>query len=138
MRTPSTLGLVFSPVGADDALISFFCFFAAFEAESIGQAFHHLRLIFRIANEGDAVEQSSDHTFDRRGVVSQRLLLELLAAEIDGLYGAHVGDIVERIFLQDKQVSGLAFGQRAEFLVDAQGLRGALREGLDHLHRRQA
>jgi Glycine zipper len=65
-------------------------------------------------------------------------LFELLAAQINGLDGAHVGDAVERIFLQHEQVGGLTLGQRAEFFVDAQGLRGALREGLDHLNRCQA
>jgi hypothetical protein len=46
-------------------------------------------------------------------------LFEFLAAQINGLDGPHVGDAVERIFLQHEQVGGLAFGQRAEFLVDA-------------------
>jgi hypothetical protein len=60
-------------------------------------------------------------------------LFELLAAQLDRLDAPHVGNVVERIFLQHEQVGGLALGQRAEFFVDAQGLRGALREGLDHL-----
>ena len=35
-------------------------------------------------------------------------LFELLAAQINGLDGAHVGDAVERIFLQHEQVGSLA------------------------------
>lgn len=65
-------------------------------------------------------------------------LLEFLAAEIDGLDAPHVGDVFEGIFLQYEEVGGLALGQCAEFLIYTQGLRGALRERLDHLHRCQA
>jgi hypothetical protein len=43
-------------------------------------------------------------------------LLEFLAAQVDRLDAPHVGDVVERILLQHEQVSGLALGQRAEFL----------------------
>lgn len=65
-------------------------------------------------------------------------LFELPAAQIDRLDGSHVEDILEGILFQYEQVGCLAFGQRAELFVDAQSLGGALREGLDHLHRRQA
>ena len=37
-----------------------------------------------------------------------------------------------------QQIGGLAFGQRAEILVDAQGFRSALGKSLNDLHRRQA
>lgn len=81
---------------------------------------------------------SNSASLPERGAYRRSDLLEFLAAEIDGLDGPHVGDVIEGIFLQDQKVGGLALGQRAEFFVDAQGLRGALREGLDYLHRRQA
>jgi hypothetical protein len=49
-------------------------------------------------------------------------LFEFLAAQVDRLDGPYVGYIVERIFLQRQQVGELTLGQRAEFLIDAEGL----------------
>lgn len=49
---------------------------------------------------------SSTQDAGQQFVVSQplllELLLELLSAEINGLYRSYIGDIVEGIFLQDK------------------------------------
>ena len=59
-------GIDFFLIDADDALITLFGVIEAFESKSFSQAFHHLRLVFRIANEGDAIEQTSEHVFDRR------------------------------------------------------------------------
>src|SRR4030095_133801 len=56
-------GIDFSLVDAEHTLISFFGIVDAFETESFGQALHDLRLVFRNPNEGDAIEQSSDHVF---------------------------------------------------------------------------
>src|SRR5262245_9720670 len=61
------------------------------------------------------------------------LLLEFLAAEIDRLDRAHIGDVVERVLGQHQEIGGLAFGQRSEVLVDAEELGIVLGEGLDHL-----
>src|SRR5262245_65189806 len=40
------------------------------------------------------------------------LLLEFLAAEIDRLDRAHVGDVVERVLGQHQQIGSLALGER--------------------------
>src|SRR6266853_6236047 len=64
-------------------------------------------------------------------------LLELSAAQIDGLNSPHVGYVLERAPPQHQQVRGLTSEQRTEILVDAQALRRAFGKRLDHLHRRQ-
>src|SRR5262249_6674716 len=65
------------------------------------------------------------------------LLLEFLAAEIDRLDRAHISDVVERILCKHEEIGGLALGERAEVLVDAEELGIVLGEGLDHLHLRK-
>ena len=66
--------------------------------------------VISTAPRSNAIERSSVHTFDRRSGVSRGLLLEFLAAEINGVHGTHVDDIVEGIFIQYEQVGGLALG----------------------------
>src|SRR5579863_4367170 len=63
-------------------------------------------------------------------------LLELSAAQIDGVDASYIRNVVERAPVQHQQVRGLTSEQRTEILVDAQGLRRSLGKRLDHLHRR--
>src|SRR5215475_5802459 len=53
-------------------------------------------------------------------------LFKFSATEVNRLDCAHVGDVLERIFRQYQEVGGLALGERAELLVDAEHLRIAL------------
>src|SRR5262245_43566763 len=84
-----------------------------------------------------AIASAAPQARRRKQQILVFLLFEFLAAEIDRLDRAHVGDVVERVLRQDQQIGGLALGERAEVLVDAEQLGIVLGEGLDHLHGRE-